>query len=185
MTSAATIMHGTATVNTDTMPPRPKYAAAAMSTHAMAAPSHTGRPSICSPSAPMPAAMMHTTPNSSTAVSTPTTVRSHGMSARTISASIVSMPVRALSRRSSTPVPPSSATASTSPKSPRAPNAPKYCHSSCPDTYPAPRKHPANVSASRSVPIFWDMMISSRPNCQDSKQYTIFCAGSQDDRAAN
>lgn len=40
----------------------------------------------------MPAAMMHTTPNSSAAVSTPTAVRSHGMSARTISASIVSMP---------------------------------------------------------------------------------------------
>lgn len=40
----------------------------------------------------MPAAMMHTTPNSSAAVSTPTSVRSHGMSARTISASIASMP---------------------------------------------------------------------------------------------
>ena len=133
----------------------------------------------------MPAAMMHTTPNSSAAVSTPTAVRSHGMSARTISASIASMPVRALSRRSSTPVPPSSTIASTSPNSPRAPNAPKYCHSSCPDTYPAPRKHPANVSARRSVPIFCCMMISSRPNCQDSKQYTISRAGSQDDRAAN
>ena len=162
MMSAATIMHGTATVNTVTIPPTPKYAAAAMSTHTIAEPSHTGRPSIWLPSAPMPAAMMHTTPNSSAAVSTPTSVRSHGMSARTISASIASMPVRALSRSSSTPVPSSSAIASTSPRRPCVPNAPKYCHSSCPDTYPAPRKHPAKVRPSRRVPIFRCIPYSSR-----------------------
>ena len=154
-TSVTTDSTGTVAENAETMPENPARDTTATSAANTAEPINGARPNSCSSSAPTPADIIVPTPNRNSSSSTVTAPRSSGRSRRTtilsISLSFVSRPSRIIM----IPVKNSSATATSSPATPFAPNEPKNCHSSCPETYPAPKKHPANARPKLKLPIFF------------------------------